>query len=307
MTFNGNVPDNVASQSQLNVFSLNPVTPDSNAVNGGVSYVELNKPNQSAFGTYKVEISLKDANASNGSLTATPSCLINVNVATSNLDVWRTTMRTSFNPGPVIDCTATVVAQISPTEFTVENIVGDNVQNQAGGFLASGPILDRQGQSVNLDGTISGLFPNPQGGATIKDVSSGSVLGKVEVTNYNTTPEEQSLGNFGTTATVTTQANLTVTPGQAINFSCGRWDVSMINGHNIFYAGKMHANSVIVVTFPYPDDPSTWVYTNLFRCSPPNNPTVPTPPVFWGQVFNFVPLYALSGPINPGTSCSGGS
>ena len=308
-TFNGNIPDDVASQTQLNVFSLNPVTPDSNAVNGGVSYVELNKPNQAAFGTYKVEISLKDANASNGSLTATPSCLITVNVATSNLDVWRTTMRTSFDPGPVIDCTATVVAQISPTEFTVENIVGDNVQNQAGGAstFASGPILNKQGLSVNFDGTPGELFTNPQGGATIKDVNSGSVLGKVEVANYNTTTEEQLLGNFGTTATVTTQASLTVTPGQAINFSCGRWDVSMINGHNILYAGKMHANSYIVVTFPYPDDPSTWVYTNLFRCSSPVTPTVPTPPVFWGQVFNFVPLYALATYIYPGTGCSGGS
>ena len=305
--FNNTIPD-VPTPPQSNIFSLNPVTPDSNSINGGVGYVEINMVPGRLSGFYKIKVSLKDANASNGSLASTPpSCFITVNVVNENRHVWINSMRTSFDQGPVIDSTATVVAQISPTEFTFENLVGSNVQNQAAFLGQGGPILNKQGQGASFSGEALPPEDTPQLGATIKDVSSGSTLGKVSVVNYNATSEEILAGNYGTTGTVTTQANATVTPGQTINFSCGRWDVSLVSGHGITYTGQMHAGSVCVANFPYPDDPSTWVYSNtLFRCSPPNNPTVPNQPSELEDSAPFPPLFGLSSFIYEGTGCAGG-
>ena len=116
--------------------------------------------------------------------------------------------------------------------------------------MIAGPILpksalDVYASTIDALGNITNAVyqDNPQQGADIIRVSDGSTIGKVLSVTYDNVICQQCEGTFSSTAKVITQSNITVTPGEALQFKCGRHQISITNGHNVVYTGNMHYNS----------------------------------------------------------------
>jgi len=276
---NPGLSDAINQQFSTDIFSLDPFTPNNDTENSGKAKVDVNKlPNWS--GEYKLKIGLKDASGGPEALPSTAadvSCSLTINIAGSLEDVWRTSVRTPNTYGPYVDATATVNVVTSPTVFTITGLTGVNVFNQAvplnqnpwmPGWCVSGspcwpgtiqgPILPKAaldnpytGQTV-IDAAGNIITPfyinNPQEGADIINADTGVTIGKVDTVEYDNPVCEQCEGQFSSTATITTQGNVTIAPGDNIKFQSGRWEVSLVNGHGITYTGPMHYNSSQICT-----------------------------------------------------------
>ena len=168
----------------------------------------------------------------------------------------------------VIDSTCTVTV-VDATTFTTATLTGDNVfYGSFFYFPAQGPIfcltegdLGNSNEIYQPSGTD---FPNPISvppNSVILDSAGVNTGVRVSSVNYTSTGTGSSCGPA---ATVTTFAPHGLTPGEQVNFSTGRWAVTMPNVAGTLFTANIFPRIYINNIFPFysPTNPTQQASTN---------------------------------------------